>query len=198
MEESMAGEDPAALIRLLLHTLPEHFAWEELEDGLYDQLLGEGVPPDEIEGLRRDHLEFLAELEALQAACARGEEVEPALGQLAARVRRHEWLESAWALQCGLSAPAELQDLPPLPLPTSVRARAYEIGRRALAAAREQHGLLLRGLTVRVPPEIARPSFQWAVEDELAARGLEYVEVHTCSEPGNDPIAELHYEAHQG
>jgi hypothetical protein len=182
---SMAGEDPEMLLELLLHTLPAHFALEERAGGLYERLRAAGAPSERIEALCSDHQDFVEALARLQSETVRDATWARALWQLAERLREHEWLEAALALQGGVELPTdEVQPLPPSMVPPEVRAAALRLGQRARALATEVPGRLLAEITLRIPQATAASQWQAAAEEELSRLGLPFVGVNTCWGPG--------------
>jgi hypothetical protein len=171
-EESMAGENPAAMVDMLRHALPAHFEAEERVGGIYDDLAARGVSVPLLARFRADHRSFLAALDALAARAEDGEDICDALWALAHRIRVHERREAASAIQVGTACCGV-----PAPLPgPSGRDTVAEVVRQAVANALEVPGRLIAGVVVNVG-DVTGTLAQWAVEDALAAAGLEIVDV---------------------
>jgi hypothetical protein len=192
---SAAGEDPRALVALLRHTLPAHFAFEERAGGFLERLEQHGVPALRVDRLRGEHREFLDRLERLEAAVARGEDASTELAALAARLREHEWLESTSAVQAGFRAPAD----PPREIEGLASLRPEVVG-AIVAIAEHAHGLacrtpgeLLAGLTVAVPDTVPVEAARALLEDELSERGLDFVDVVVCAGDGAVTLRDAHF-----
>lgn len=180
---SAAGEDPGALVALLRHTLPAHFAVEERRDGFFDRLLARGAPAALIDRLRVDHGEFLERLRRLEDALARGEPVSHEVTVLAERLREHEWLESASAAQVGELSPADLSAEPDpaeATVPATIREVLGDLADRCRSFASERRRELLAGVTVAVPDTLPLEGVRACFEHALSVRGLDFVEVETC------------------
>jgi hypothetical protein len=179
---SMAGEDPAALVALLSHTLPAHFAIEERGGGFFDQLLAKGVPEPVLTRLRDEHVEFRESLRALEAEVASGADPAPRLQALSERLRAHERLESACAVKRGLRSPTDAGDPSTPALPAELRARLDALAHQALELACRDDALLA-GVTVGTPDGTPRDTLREAVEAALAEYGLDFVDVEVEEAP---------------
>jgi hypothetical protein len=183
---SAAGEDPAALVRLLRYTLPAHFAYEQQPGGLFDALERRGTPVLRLDRLRADHREFLDRLDGLAARLERGEDISVELAAIAERLREHEWMESMSAVQAGMLTPSDAasDDLGVAGLPAEVLADLAGIADHVHGVARERFvARVVVGIPENLPVEVVRAG----VEGALSDRGLDFVAVDCCA--GDDRVA---------
>ena len=193
---SLAGEDPAALVRLLRHTLPAHFAYEERADGFFARLEQQGTSVLLLDRLRADHREFLVRLDGLEAAVARGEDVTAELAGIAERLREHEWIESASAVQVGLQAPADPPSEPALAgrtLPGSTLRAVDSLVDRVRALAERNQDALLAAVTVEVPETLQQEAVRTVIEEALSRRGLDFVEIVLCAREGEVALQDTRF-----
>jgi hypothetical protein len=194
---SAAGEDPAALVELLRHTLPAHFHTEERPGGFFDQLAGKGTSRTLLARLRSEHEDCLAELDAIERNLSAGVDVRPALQAVADRLRRHEWTESVSAVQAGLLPPGDIEHEPE----PGVTALSAEIRGDLDAVADEVHRLahlrrdaLLAGVTIDVPGLYPGDVLRAALERALSARGLDFVDLDLRPADGELAVSRTWYE----
>lgn len=193
---SAAGEDPASLVRLLRHTLPAHFAYEERAGGFFARLEERGTSVLLLDRLRAEHREFSARLDRLERAVAAGEDARDELAAIAERLREHEWIESISAVQVGLHAPGDAASEPELAvraLPDAARPAVGALVERVHALAAGNRDELLASITVAAPESLPQEALRAAVEDAMSARGLDFVEVRLRPGEGEPTLQETRF-----
>lgn len=192
----VAARDPRGVLAELEATLPLHFAWEEKKAGFLETLSAIRIATVVADRFRAEHTEFRLALAELRAAADRGDEVAADVQRLVDRVRAHERLESAAALRLQGTPPAGVvrmsaavgRELSPI-----VAAVVERLAIEALDKTRAQDGILTT-LTVGIPANAPVETYLDALEHELSARGIDFVDLETEPCQGPARIVSMRFE----
>lgn len=193
----VAQRDPHATLQMLEDTLPIHFAWEEQKEGFLETLSAIRIATVLAEKFRAEHTEFRLALEELRAAADRGDSaVAVDVQRLVDRVRAHERLEAAAAARLGGTPAPGVVRMPSPPgnevspvVAAVVTRLANEIEERVRA-----HNGVLSGVTIGIPANVPVDTYIDALENELAARRIDFVDFvcEECSGPAR--VVSLRFE----
>lgn len=180
-DASIAGEDVHALADELTHALPAHLDSEERAGGLFAALEEAGAFLT-LATLRADHDALRATLRRLDDAVERRDGTAQALlASLTLRLRAHERVEAAAARKLGLTL-AEPPERTPCPEVEAATASALErIAREVLARCAEAPDALVTAVRITLPSWVPRAACVDLLEQELAARGLDFVDVEVVA-----------------
>jgi hypothetical protein len=190
---SAAGEDPSELARVLAHALPAHFAVEEEPGGLFDALAAAGETAL-VSSLRADHGEFRRMLQrASEAGLRREREMGDLLEKLGRLLAIHERSEAEAAARHRVPLPCDACEECP-PVTGEVAAALEEVAARTVREVEAQPGRYLVAIRVGLPPGVPwEPCLSW-LEQELARRGLDFVDVFAESTPDRPTLVEVVFE----
>lgn len=194
--QRVAARDPRGTLALLESTLPLHFAWEEKKAGFLETLSTIRIATVVADRFRAEHTEFRLALTELRAAADRGDEVAADVQRLVDRVRAHERLESQAALRLQGTPPPGVVRMPAAPgreLSPVIAAVVERLANEAADKARAHSGVL-SGLTVGIPANAPVDTYLDALEHELSARGIDFVDMETETCQGPARIVSMRFE----